>query len=57
MDREITIVSSTNPMTKEEIVNVLIQDMEELRDPETRWEINDANIDAHIFYIKELANV
>jgi len=56
MDREITIVSSTKPMTKEEIVNVLIQDMEELRDPETRWEINDANIDAHIFYIKELAN-
>ena len=45
------------PMTKEEIVNVLIQDMEELRDPETRWELNDANIDAHIFYIKELANV
>ena len=44
------------PMTKEEIVNVLIQDMEELRDPETRWELNDANIDAHIFYIKELAN-
>ena len=57
MDREITIVSSTKPMTKEEIVNVLIQDMEELRDPETRWELNDANIDAHIFYIKELANV
>ena len=56
MDREITIVSSTKPMTKEEIVNVLIQDMEELRDPETRWELNDANIDAHIFYIKELAN-
>jgi hypothetical protein len=56
MDREITIVSSTKPMTKEEIVNVLIQDMEELRDPENRWEINDANIDAHIFYIKELAN-
>ncbi len=44
-------------MTKEEIVNVLIQDMEELRDPETRWELNDKNIDAHIFYIKELANV
>ena len=40
MDREITIVSSTKPMTKEEIVNVLIQDMEELRDPETRWELN-----------------
>tara|TARA_B000000532_G_scaffold73925_1_gene59010 strand:- start:255 stop:428 length:174 start_codon:yes stop_codon:yes gene_type:complete len=56
MDREITILSATKPMTKEEIVNVLIQDMEELRDPETRWEINDANIDAHIFYIKELAN-
>tara|TARA_R100001129_G_scaffold58087_1_gene39989 strand:+ start:179 stop:352 length:174 start_codon:yes stop_codon:yes gene_type:complete len=57
MDREITILSATEPMTKEEIVNVLIQDMEELRDPETRWELNDANIDAHIFYIKELANV
>ena len=56
MDREITILSATKPMTKEEIVNVLIQDMEELRDPETRWEINDSNIDAHIFYIKELAN-
>ena len=57
MDREITILSATKPMTKEEIVNVLIQDMEELRDPETRWELNDENIDAHIFYIKELANV
>ena len=57
MDREITILSATEPMTREEIVNVLIQDMEELRDPETRWELNDANIDAHIFYIKELANV
>ena len=57
MDREITILSATEPMTKEEIVNVLIQDMEELRDPETRWELDDANIDAHIFYIKELANV
>ena len=57
MDREITILSATEPMTKEEIVNVLIQDMEELRDPETRWELNDENIAAHIFYIKELANV
>ena len=44
-------------MTKEEIVNILIEDMETLRDPKTRWELNDENIDSHIFYIKELANV
>tara|TARA_R100000773_G_scaffold4039_1_gene4675 strand:- start:1687 stop:1842 length:156 start_codon:yes stop_codon:yes gene_type:complete len=48
---------SNMPMTKEEIVNLLVQDMEELRDPETRWELDDANIDAHIFYIKELAKL
>ena len=38
------------------IVKVLIADMEALRHEETRWELNDENIDNHIHFIKELAN-
>ena len=55
MRRSNMLRACTKPMSKEEILDILIQDMEDLRDPETRWELDDANINAHIFYIKELA--